>query len=623
MIPVPQAAPEPPPPTLLGWLGRAWDRWAPKTPKKAFLAAAVFVVVLELGIMLLLARKSSATDWLDAYLDTGTLLVMMPFLYVLFIRPLARAIEDRTQQGERLQRTCEELEVQVRSRTLQLEYTTHALRTVEEEHTRKDARLKLQGRLLDTVQQGVIATGKGGGILYWNRFAERLFGWTEAEAWGKTLSLVTPFPEEALREGVLGGNQGWSGEVQALRRDGSRFPAYLTSAPIAREDASLAGVVYTFIDITDRKEAEEAIRISEEKYQNLVENSPTGIFTFREGKVVFANPRFFQIVGRALGDLKAVEQRAGVHPQDWSGVQAIWSRALDGEMVVPVYECRVVRPDGQVRWVICRITVTSDREGRALLVNIQDITERYHAEQELRDSREVLHRLSARLLSVQERERQRIARELHDSIGQSLSAIKFMVERGVADQHPEERRATSGSLQAVVPAIQKSIEEVRRISMALRPSTLDDLGLVATISWFIREFAATYPHIRVEKSVDVDETRMPDTLKVNLFRIVQEALNNAAKHSGAERITLSLRQLGGEWHLDIEDDGVGFDPGLPRVPSEEGGYGLTTMRERTELFGGTLLLESAPGEGTRVYARWPLEARPLPAGERTGPPSGR
>lgn len=595
----------------LRWWGRAWDRWAPKTPKKAFLASAVFVVVLELGIMLILAKRSSATDWLDAYLDTGTLLVMMPFLYVLFIRPLARTIEERTKDEERLQRTCEELEVQVRSRTLQLEYTTHALRTVEEEHTKKDARLKLQGRLLDTVQQGVVATGKGGGILYWNRYAERLFGWTEAEAWGKTLSLVTPFPEDALKEGVLGGNQGWSGEVQALRRNGTRFPAYLTSAPIAREDASLAGVVYTFIDITDRKEAEEAIRISEEKYQNLVENSPTGIFTFREGKVVFANPRFFQIVGRPLGDLKAVEQRAGVHPQDWSGVQAIWSRALAGEMVVPVYECRVVRSDGQVRWVICRITVTTDREGRAILVNIQDITERYHAEQELRDSREVLHRLSARLLSVQESERQRIARELHDSIGQSLSAIKFMVERGVADQYPEERRTTSASLQAVVPAIQKSIEEVRRISMALRPSTLDDLGLVATLSWFIREFAATYPHIKVEKAVDVEEGRMPDTLKVNLFRIVQEALNNAAKHSGAERITLSLRQLAGEWHLDIEDDGRGFDPAQPRVPNEEGGYGLTTMRERTELFGGTLLLESAPGEGTRIYARWPLEARSL------------
>lgn len=623
MIPSPKALPEAPPSSLLGWLGRGWDRWAPKTPKKAFLASAVFVVVLELGIMLALAKKSSATDWLDAYLDTGTLLVMMPFLYVLFIRPLARAIEDRTRQGEQLQRTCEELEVQVRSRTLQLEYTTHALRSVEEEHTRKDARLKLQGRLLDTVQQGVVATGKGGGILYWNRFAERLFGWTEAEAWGKTLSLVTPFPEAALKEGVLGGTQGWRGEVQALRRDGTRFPAYLTSAPLAREDASLAGVVCTFIDITERKAAEEAIRMSEEKYQSLVEGSPTGIFTFREGRVVFANPRFFQIVGRAPGDLQAVDPRAGVHPQDWPGVQATWARALAGEAGVPVYECRIVRPDGQVRWVIGRITATSDREGRALLVNIQDITERYHAEQELRDSREVLHRLSARLLSVQESERQRIARELHDSIGQSLSAIKFMVERGVADQYPEERRATSGSLQAVVPAIQKSIEEVRRISMALRPSTLDDLGLVATLSWFVREFRATYPHIRVEKAVEVDETRMSDTLKVNLFRIVQEALHNAAKHSGADRITVDLRQRGGEWHLDIEDDGLGFDPSPPRVPGEEGGYGLTTMRERTELFGGTLTLASAPGEGTRVHACWPLEA-PLPTPpERPGGPSGR
>ncbi len=588
-----------------------WRRWAPKTPAQAFLASAIFVVVFELLIMIVLAKHSATTDWLDAYLDTGTLLLIMPFLYLLFIRPLVRNIEAKTRAQQELQRTCEELEIQVMARTYQLQHTTDALKAAEEEHTKTDARVKLQGRLLDAVQQGVVATGKGGGILYWNRFAEQLFGWTEQEVWSKTLSIITSFPEDSIRAGLAGGQRAWSGEVQAMRRDGTRFPAFLTSSPITREDGTVAGLVYTFIDISDRKRAEEAIRESEERYSSVVENSPTGIFIYREGRVNFANQRFFQILGRVPGDLPAVEVRAGIHPQDWPEVRDVWNRALAGEPVAPVYECRVQRPDGQIRWVTCRIATVRHQEERSLLVNFQDITERHKAEQELRDSREVLHRLSARLLSAQEHERQRIARELHDSIGQSLSAIKFMVERTLTEQWPEERRKHQDSLRAVVPAIQASIAEVRRISMALRPSTLDDLGLVATLGWFIREFSATYPHLRVEKVMDVEEARIPDALRVNIFRIVQEAMNNAAKHSEAERITVRLQQGDGAWHLSIEDDGKGFHPESPRAATSAGGYGLTTMRERAELFGGTLEITSGEGEGTCIVARWPMGA-PMP-----------
>jgi signal transduction histidine kinase len=158
----------------------------------------------------------------------------------------------------------------------------------------------------------------------------------------------------------------------------------------------------------------------------------------------------------------------------------------------------------------------------------------------------------------------------------------------------------------VVPVIQGAVEEVRRISMALRPTTLDDLGLIATIAWFVREFQITYPHMEVRRLVEVEEFEVPDLLKTNIFRILQEAMNNAAKHSQATRIEVGLRQMIGDLQLQVGDNGIGFVQEELRGPTTSGGFGLVSMRERAELFGGSLIVTSSPSEGTMVLARWPL-----------------
>jgi len=147
---------------------------------------------------------------------------------------------------------------------------------------------------------------------------------------------------------------------------------------------------------------------------------------------------------------------------------------------------------------------------------------------------------------------------------------------------------------------------VRRISMALRPTTLDDLGLLATIAWFTREFQVTYPHLEVVRHIEVEEFEVPEALKTSIFRILQEAMNNAAKYSQGETVTVVLRQVLGDLQLTVEDDGVGFRTDEPRKPDLTGGFGLVSMRERAELFGGSLILTSTPGQGTVVLARWPL-----------------
>jgi len=593
--PEPQAAPKPPGGRHLGNLFRS------------FLIVSAIIVATEMAIMVFIEPFFKDTIWTMAFLDSGTLiLVASPLIYRLLVMPMARDLAAKAEAERALQ------EMQATNEFLRYD-AEQRVRAEVLERTKADARIQFQARILAVVQQAVVATGKGGVILYWNRFAEWMFGWTEDEVRNQTLAKVTGFTSEAARSGLsgFGAVKGWTGEVKAVRRDGSSFPAFLTCSPIWRADGSVAGFVYTFLDITDRKSAEAAIRDSEEKYSTVVENSPTGIFIYRNGRLEFANQRFFQMVGRSQSDLIGMDVADIIHPDDWSMVREMWRRRLAGLGASQDYECRILHSAGETRWISGRTALIRYGGEFALLGNIQDITERHKAEQALRDSRETLHRLSARLMSAQESERQRVARELHDSIGQSLSAVKFMVERALDEQ--DEAGVESKqmkTLRAVVPVIQASVEEVRRISMALRPTTLDDLGLLATIAWFCREFQATYPHMEVERLIEVEEFEVPETLKTNIFRIMQEAMNNAAKYSQASKITVALRQVLGDLQLLVGDNGIGFNPGEARRNTTGGGFGLASMRERAELFGGSLILTSAPGEGTMVNARWALPDEP-------------
>jgi len=159
----------------------------------------------------------------------------------------------------------------------------------------------------------------------------------------------------------------------------------------------------------------------------------------------------------------------------------------------------------------------------------------------------------------------------------------------------------------VIPVIQGAIEEVRRICMALRPSTLDDLGILATITWFCREFQSTYSGILIKQKIQVEEQQIPALLKTVIFRVIQEALNNIGKHSQASQIRLNLAKKNHHLHLDIRDNGVGFD--LKNAFSSDGftrGMGLAGMKERAKLSGGSLTIHSQPGKGVRIQAAWPL-----------------
>ncbi len=229
---------------------------------------------------------------------------------------------------------------------------------------------------------------------------------------------------------------------------------------------------------------------------------------------------------------------------------------------------------------------------------VKDVAERKRAEEQLKESEKKLRYLSSELMTAQEKERKRIAGELHDSIAASLSAIKLSIEKALCQIEQDER---CQELRDVVSRVQQVNEETRRIMSDLRPSVLDDLGILPAINWFCREFQKVYSSVSIEKEIDIDENEIPDSLRTPVFRICQEALNNIAKHSKASLVNLSLQNRNGRIELTIQDNGQGFD-----LNTAKRGLGLSTMRERSELSGGTCRIESIKGAGTTIRCIWPI-----------------
>jgi signal transduction histidine kinase len=226
---------------------------------------------------------------------------------------------------------------------------------------------------------------------------------------------------------------------------------------------------------------------------------------------------------------------------------------------------------------------------------------RYALDRRLKER--ALRELSARILTAQEEERKRIAHELHDSIGASLSAIKYRIENAHIGMLAG--AASPESLSSVISLVQQTIDEARRLMSDLHPPMLDDLGILPTVNWLARQFQDVYTHISIEKAITIEEDEVPEGLKIVIFRILQEALHNIAKYSKADLVRLVLTHEDGVITLTVQDNGTGFDVDAVRSKfNPKRGFGLSTMRERAEFSGGRFAIKSSPGRGTTVRAVW-------------------
>ena len=217
-------------------------------------------------------------------------------------------------------------------------------------------------------------------------------------------------------------------------------------------------------------------------------------------------------------------------------------------------------------------------------------------------------RLTAQHVVVREDERRRVARDLHDALGQSLNVLKLSIQQAARRIETEQSASSAQSVYQLARDVQGIMGEVRRIAMDLRPSTLDDLGLIPTLSWFFREVESGCQALKIERAIEVTDADIPEPLKIEIYRILQEAICNTLRHAAAGAVHVRLHRDVDGLHLCIHDNGRGFNGNARR------GVGLLNMKERAESAGGRLVVESMRGKGTRLTASWPAGANPPAAG---------
>jgi len=353
-------------------------------------------------------------------------------------------------------------------------------------------------------------------------------------------------------------------------------------------------------------EAEESLRISEKRYSTLVDSSLTGIYVIQDGKIKFANRKFAEIHGWQQEELFGMDSLDLTHPEDRAFVAEIRDKRLRGEECALEYETRDLTKTGETIWVLRRNTLCTYDGKPAVLGNLLDITERKQMEDGLRASQVELRHLSDKLILAQEAERKRVADEIYDGIAQNLIAIKYQMEAAKA-AWPEVSPANPDKLfDTLIASVQEMVGKIREITSELRPRSVDELGLIPAIFSLCRDLRKLNPHILLEEDITVKEKDIQSSLRISIYRIVQESLMNAIRHSRATLVQVSLRKQDNRIELAVEDNGVGFD--IATIFSQnvlKGGLGLAYMKERARLSGGALEIQTAHQKGTTVRATWP------------------
>lgn len=446
----------------------------------------------------------------------------------------------------------------------------------------------------------------------WNRNFETVTGYT-----GDEIARMSPLdffagPEKALlasRIGEVFERGASSVEADFLAKDGTRTPYFFTGVRVELDgEVCLLGVG---IDVSRRREAEESFRESERRLRLALEAAATGIFDWDVPRNhITWSRRHEELWGFAPGEFggtyEAFAER--VHPDDLPDIDAEVERCIR-ERAPFAYGFRVVWPDGSTRWVAARGEFTFDAEGRVQRMRgvVTDETGRREADERLREHTAALRSLAERLQVVRDEEGRRIARELHDELGQSLTGLRIdlaWIDRHLAAAGPGSPIAELRQrVAAMTGQLDETVRTVRRISSELRPMILDDLGLPAAIEWHLQEFQKR-TGIRCALALPPDDLAIAPDRATAMFRILTESLTNVVRHAGASRVDVALSIEGDSLRLDVSDDGRGMPEHT--VAGGRRSLGILGMEERALALGGTIAFESRPGGGTRVTLRVPL-----------------
>ncbi|MDE2628137.1 MAG: PAS domain S-box protein [Burkholderiales bacterium] len=448
-------------------------------------------------------------------------------------------------------------------------------------------------------------------IVMINPAAQRMFGCTAEQALGSELSRFIPqrlrevharhvreFDASDARELPVAKRSA----VIGLRADGTEFPL---EASISRVDVqSEFGPRRYFTALLRDLSAEQGMKAEidalKQRMRAVFELAPVAIWITEGDHIVFANRACAALFGAAdHAALVGWSIYSLLRPESHAAVRERVIQALASDVPVPMVNERIVRFDGAEREVVIAVASLPDHGRTTLQMVISDITERSRESQELERSRRELRRLSANLVDAREEERRRIARELHDELGQRLTALKMELA-ALADQTPQP--GARERIAAMLEMVDETVASVRRIATDLRPLMLDDLGLNAAIEWLANGWARRMG-IAVRLQLGDVDSELGEVAAIALYRMVQEALTNVARHARATEVQIETRREGGDLVLTVQDNGTGFaEPSVYR----EGTHGLMGMRERAYMLGGQFEIGGASGGGARVTVRLPL-----------------
>jgi len=440
-----------------------------------------------------------------------------------------------------------------------------------------------------------------------NREFSRVFGYLPQEAIGHTLrELVVPkeFQNEVQKHWEIV-SQGRRADTEGVRqrKDGSRLDVAMVFVPFLVAGGEVAAYAI-YHDITEHRRAQEELRRSEAYLAAGQRLSHTGSWALNMSSgELFWSQETFHIFGFDPATTKAsfVEtflQR--IHPEDRPRIeQGIKEPPAESKDYTADY--RIVLPDGSLKYVHDVVYTVTNEAGQIVerYGLVMDVTERKRVEEEQRRSFEQLRALTGKLQNAREEERTRVAREIHDELGQALTAIKMELA-SLFREHP-----VAKDRQSILELADETIRSVRRIATELRPGLLDDLGLVAAMEWAAEEFQS-----RTKMKVDV---RLPDVeiaidteRSTALFRIFQETLTNVVRHANATQVNVRLAEENGFLLLEVHDNGRGIGPDQPSTGTS---LGILGMRERALLLGGEFIIGGSPGKGTTVRVRIPKANR--------------